>query len=101
MRHQRTDSLGESMLCWDQFYSDNYSWLFATLAKQEEYTSADINNEIEKLFAKLVLHNPELIISSTTAQLKLELSKIYTGQSIFNDDRIGAAQLMNYFYSAN
>ncbi len=101
MRRQPTDSLGESLLCWDQFYIDNYSWLFATLAKDEGHKSIDINNEIERLFAKLVLYNPELIISSTTDQLKAELSKIYTGRSIFKDERIGATQLMNKFYSAN
>jgi hypothetical protein len=101
MRHQPVETLGQSLLYWDQFYSDNYSWLFEALAEQHGYETGDINNEIEKLFTKLVLHKPELIISGTTAQLKAEFSKFSTGHFIFNDEKIEATQLLNHFYCAN
>lgn len=101
MHQQPVDTLGQSLLYWDQFYNDNYSWLFAALAKEQGYESSNLNNEIEKLFAKLVLHNPELIVSGTVAQLRAELSKICTGHFIFSDQKIGASQLIDHFYCAN
>ena len=101
MRHQPTDTLGQSLLCWDQFYSDNYAWLFEALAREEGRLSSDINSEIEKLFVKLVLHNPQLIVNGTTIQLKAELSKISSKHFLFSDEKIGATQLMSHFYSSN
>lgn len=97
-----TEVLGESLSSWDQFYKDNYAWLYSSLAQSRPHCQ-NIDAEIEKLFVKLLLHRPELIIDGTAETVRAELSLINPDINSWtsNTGQLDSAQLLRTYYSPN
>ncbi len=97
-----TEVLGLSLSSWDKFYKANYNWLYNSLAHGRNPQCDNIDTEVEKLFTKLLLQRPELIIDGTTETIKAELSLINPNIDSWSSSHpVAGAQLLKVFYSPN
>ncbi len=97
-----TETIGQSLICWDNFYRSNYSWLYELLAKDETTSPDQIKNQLERLLVKLLLNKPEVIISGSSESIKTALRQISPRiNELVDSDNISAVELFSSFYCPN
>ena len=79
-----TDIIGESITCWDSFYSNNYKWLFCNSLKimgnkknAEQFT--------EKVLLNILFKNPELVVSQNQELFKAHVYATFPKMFKTND----------------
>lgn len=103
MTNQRpTEILGNSINAWDEFYQKHYNWVY-------QYSLSVCHNTIaakdltDKLFAKIVLSNPECVVENDEAAFRSELGLMfpYLGIKVAADKTLNAGRLLHLYYQPN
>ena len=97
-----TEIIGKSILSWDEFYSNNYSWIFNLIARESKTSDSNVRAEIEKMFIKLALSRPEIIVEGNSESIKMAVTRLKPELSeLIQQDQIKAQQLIKKYYCQN
>ena len=64
--------IGQSISCWDEFYKNNYDWLFKT-SLQNTGNERNAQDFTERILLNVLLKHPELVVSQNTEQFKAHI----------------------------
>ena len=101
IKDQPREILGESLHHWDQFYANHYDWLYQSslrFIRSESQAKA----LTQRIFTKLLLSHPEMIVNSNRESLILEIAMLYPDlKEYLGIQNVTVNQLMKTFYSPN
>lgn len=99
---QPTESIGQSISVWDKFYQSHFEWTYKQALDICQNTLV-AKTLTDKLFAKILLRNPEIIVSNDRLQIINELGLTFPYLGVMADPKkeLSAGRLLNLYYQPN
>lgn len=100
--HIITETIGNSINAWDKFYQTHFDWVYQqSLAACHNTLKA--KELTDKLFVKVLLAQPEVVVNNDLSFLKNELGIFfpYMGVSVNKNKELSAGRLLHLFYQPN
>ncbi len=97
-----TEVIGNSINAWDKFYRSHFDWVYKHTLNicHNTLKAKDLT---DKLFAKVFLSHPELVVDNDTTLLSEELAVLfpYLGIKADRNKELSAGRLLHLYYHPN